>query len=141
MNIHWKNWCWSWKLQWFSHLKNWVIGKDRDAGKDWRQEKGRIRGSDGWMATPTWWTWVWGSSGCWWWTGNLAFFSPWGQKELDMTKQLNCTVMWDLNKKFKAFLLLKKFNSSMEISKKKFCGSNQFIWEFYKMFEDYINSI
>ena len=27
------------------------------------------RGWDGWMASPTWWTWVWTSSGSWWWTG------------------------------------------------------------------------
>ena len=27
------------------------------------------RGVDGWMASPTRWTWVWVSSGCWWWTG------------------------------------------------------------------------
>ena len=24
---------------------------------------------DGWMASPTWWTWVWVNSGSWWWTG------------------------------------------------------------------------
>ena len=27
------------------------------------------RGWDGWMASPTQWTWVWVSSGSWWWTG------------------------------------------------------------------------
>ena len=27
------------------------------------------RGWDGWMASLTWWTWVWVSSGSWWWTG------------------------------------------------------------------------
>ena len=27
------------------------------------------RGWDGWMASPTQWTWVWGSLGSWWWTG------------------------------------------------------------------------
>jgi len=27
------------------------------------------RGWDGWMASPTQWTWVWVDSGCWWWTG------------------------------------------------------------------------
>ena len=26
------------------------------------------RGWDGWMASPTWWTWVWASSRSWWWT-------------------------------------------------------------------------
>ena len=30
---------------------------------------GDNRGWDGWMASPTWWTWVWAGSGSWWWTG------------------------------------------------------------------------
>ena len=31
--------------------------------------EGDNRGWNGWMASPTWWTWVWASSGCWSWTG------------------------------------------------------------------------
>ena len=31
-------------------------------------EEGDNKGWDGWMASPTWWTWVWASSGSWWWT-------------------------------------------------------------------------
>ena len=31
--------------------------------------EGDDRGWDGWMASPTRWTWVWVSSGSWWWTG------------------------------------------------------------------------
>ena len=31
--------------------------------------EGDNRGWDGWMASPTWSTWVWASSGSWWWTG------------------------------------------------------------------------
>ena len=31
--------------------------------------EGDDRGWDGWMASMTQWTWVWGSSGSWWWTG------------------------------------------------------------------------
>ena len=31
--------------------------------------EGDNRGWDGWMASPTQWTWVWVSSGSWWWTG------------------------------------------------------------------------
>ena len=46
---HWKRpWCWEW-------LK---------AGG-----KGDNRGWDGWMASLSWWTWVWVNSGSWWWTG------------------------------------------------------------------------
>ena len=32
-------------------------------------EEGDDRGWDGWMASLTWWTWVWVNSGSWWWTG------------------------------------------------------------------------
>ena len=31
--------------------------------------EGDNRGWDGWMASPTPWTWVWVNSGSWWWTG------------------------------------------------------------------------
>ena len=43
--------------------KSRLVGKDPDAGKDWRQEeKGGNRGWDGWMASLTQWTWVWANS-------------------------------------------------------------------------------
>ena len=32
-------------------------------------KEGYDRGWDGWMASPTQWTWVWVNSGSWWWTG------------------------------------------------------------------------
>ena len=54
------------KLQlWPPHAKSWLIGKNSDAG---RRRRGH-RGWDGWMASPTRWTWVWVNSGRWWWTG------------------------------------------------------------------------
>ena len=31
--------------------------------------EGDDRGCDGWVASLTWWTWVWVNSGSWWWTG------------------------------------------------------------------------
>ena len=49
---------------WPPHVKSWLIGKDSDAGKDWRQEEKGIT-EDG-MASPTWWTWIWASYGSWW---------------------------------------------------------------------------
>ena len=40
LNIHWKDWCWSWNSSTLpSDAKNWLIGKDPDAGKDWRQKE------------------------------------------------------------------------------------------------------
>ena len=37
LNIHWQDWCWSSNTL-ATNLKNWFIGKDSDAGKDWRQD-------------------------------------------------------------------------------------------------------
>ena len=51
--------------------------------------EGDDRGWDGWMASPTLWTWVWVNSGSW--QGGLACCSPWGRKELDTTERLNWT--------------------------------------------------
>ena len=54
---------------WPPHAKSWLIGKD------WCWEgfgaggEGDDRGWAGWMASRTWWTWVWVNSGRWWWTG------------------------------------------------------------------------
>ena len=60
-------------------VKNWHTGKDPDAGKDWRGERGGDnRGWDGRMASLTWWTWVWASSGSWWWTGKAGMLQSMG---------------------------------------------------------------
>ena len=72
--VHWKDWCWSWSSNtlatWCKELTHWK--------RPWCWERlraggeGDDRGWDGWMASPTQWTWVWASSGSWWWTGK-----PW----------------------------------------------------------------
>ena len=49
------------------------------------------RGWDNWMASLTWWTWVWVNSVSWWWTGMPGCCSPWGCKESDMNEWLNWT--------------------------------------------------
>ena len=49
---------------WPLHEKSWLIGKDPDAGRDWRQEEKGTTEDE--MAG---WTWVWVNSGSWWWTG------------------------------------------------------------------------
>ena len=66
-----------------THLKRPWCWKRLKAGGE-----GDNRGWDGWMASPTRWTWVWVDSGNWWWTGRpgvLRFM------ELDSTERLNCT--------------------------------------------------
>ena len=77
-------------ILWPPDVKNWLIGKDPDAGKDWRQkEKGttedemvgwhhRLNGHDFEQAPGD-------SEG----QGGLACCSPWGHKESDTTEWLN----------------------------------------------------
>ena len=81
-------------ILWPPAVKNWFIGKDPDTGKDWKAGgKGDNRGWDGWMASPTQWTWVWENSGVGDRQGGLACCSPWGRKESDVTEWLNWTVI------------------------------------------------
>ena len=64
-------------ILWPPDAKNWLIGKDPDAGKDWRWEKGMME-DDSWMASPTPWTWVWASSWSCWWTGRPGVLQSMG---------------------------------------------------------------
>ena len=71
LGVHWKDWCWSWhsntlatSCEELTHWKRpwcWEVLRAGEEGDD--------RGWDGWMASPTRWTWVWMNSGSWWWTG------------------------------------------------------------------------
>ena len=66
-------------ILWPPDGKSWLTGKDPDSGKDWRQEEeGDDRGWDGWMTSPTRRTWVWVSSGSWWWTGKPGMLQSMG---------------------------------------------------------------
>ena len=77
-------------ILWPPDAKNWLIGK-----RPWCWERlkagweGDDTGWDGLLASPTQWTWVWVSSGTWWWTGKPG--SPWCHKESDRTELLNWT--------------------------------------------------
>ena len=53
---------------WPPNVKSWLIGKDPDAGEDWRQEEKGMTEDEmvGWVVSPTQWTWVWASSKRWW---------------------------------------------------------------------------
>ena len=42
--------------------------------------KGGYRGWDGWMGSPTQWTWVWVNSGSWWWTGRASVLQSIGSQ-------------------------------------------------------------
>ena len=58
-------------IRWPPHGKNWLIGKDFAAGRDWGQEEKGTTEAE--MASPTWWIWVLVNSGSWWWTGREAW--------------------------------------------------------------------
>ena len=109
-SVHWRDWCWSWnsnilatsceELTYWKRPWCWEglgAGGERDD-----------RGWDGWMASPTQWTWVWVSSGSWWWTGRPGVLRFMGSQrlghdcatELNWSEWLFCltpvTVWWDL---------------------------------------------
>ena len=76
-------------------------------------EGGRRRGWqrwDGWMATPTWWTWVWATIGIGDGQGGLACCSPWGFKELETTERLNWTELPEGNHVSVSLLLDEEFS-------------------------------
>ena len=79
-------------ILWPPDVKNRLIWKDPDAGKGWRQEvEGDDRGWGGWMASPAQWTWVWATSGSWWWTGKPGMLQSMGSQRVRMTERLNWT--------------------------------------------------
>ena len=49
-------------IPWPPDVKSWLNRKGLDDGKDWGQEEKGKTGWDGWMASPTQWTWVWENS-------------------------------------------------------------------------------
>ena len=72
-------------ILWLSDVKNWLLRKDRDAGKDWRQEKGTTEDQ-----MVGWYHWLDGykfeqAPGTGDGQGSLACCSPWGCKESDTT--------------------------------------------------------
>ena len=97
---HWKRlWCWE-------RLK---------------AEEGDDRGQDGWMASPTWWTWVWASSGSWWWTGKPGVLQSMGPQRVrhNWTTELK----WSSNMNSSDLK-----NNLRKKKKKKTCLSFQLAW-------------
>jgi len=94
LNIHWKDWCWN-----FNTLATWC-----EELTDWRRpwcwerlkvgREGVDRGWDGWMASPTEWTWIWASSGTWWWTGKPGMLQSVASAWLSDWTELNTFGPW-----------------------------------------------
>ena len=80
-------------ILWPPDVKNWFLGKDPDAGKDWRREEKGMTEDEmvGWMASPTQWTWVSVNSGSWWWTGKPDMLKSMGLQRFrhDWATELN----------------------------------------------------
>ena len=59
-----------------------------------RAGEGDDRGWDGWMASPTQWTWIWVDSGSWWWTGRPSMLRFMGSQRVghDWATELNWTL-------------------------------------------------
>ena len=93
---------------WPPDVKNWVIGKDPDAGRDWGQEKkGTIEGE-----MVGWHHWFDGHKfeqalGVGDRQGSLACCTPWGRKALDTTERLNWTTQWGRYNYFSNFQMKK----------------------------------
>ena len=93
--VHWKDWCWSWNsstlatsCEELTHWKRPWCWEGSKAGGE-----GDDKGWDGWMASPTRWTWVWVNSGSWWWTGRPGVLRFMGLQRVghDWATELNGT--------------------------------------------------
>ena len=90
------------KLQSFDHLTRRI-----DSGKRpwcWERVKaggeGDDRGWDGWMASPTWWTWVGASSRSWWWIGKTGVLQSMGSQSrtrLSSWTELNAAILFHVS--------------------------------------------
>ena len=80
------------KLQYFGHFMQRFVSlkKTLMLGGIGGRRRGQQR-MRGWMASPTWWTWVWVNSGSWWWTGRPGvLWFLWSQKfRLNWVAKLN----------------------------------------------------
>ena len=95
LGAHWKDWCWSWNSntlatsrEELTHWKRpWCWERLRAGGED------DDRGWDGWMASPTLWTWDWEKSGSWRWTGRPGVLQPMQSQRVghDWATELNWT--------------------------------------------------
>ena len=81
-------------ILWPPDMKSWLIWK-----RPWCWERLRAGGEgdngrwDGWMASPSRWTWVWVDSGSWWWTGRpgVLWFMGLQRVRHDWVTELNWT--------------------------------------------------
>ena len=117
MLTHWKRpWCW----------------EGLGAGGE-----GDDRGWDGWMASLTWWTWVWVNSGSWWWTGRPGVLRFMGLQRVghDWVTELN----WTCTQKIisdQSFLFL--CDICIIVSSLEFAFKLRFSWRLYPLIRGFL---
>ena len=83
------------KLQYFGHLMWRVDSLEKTLMLGWigAGGKGDNREQNGWMSSPTQWTWLWVNSGSWWWTGRPGMLQFMGSQRVghDWVTELNWT--------------------------------------------------
>ena len=119
-------------ILWPPDAKNWLIGKDPDSGKGWRQEDKGM--TDGWMTLPTQWAWVWVSSRSWWWTGKPSVLQSMESQRVghDWVTKLNWPDLKNEGSHTEKFPTTKPTPPSPFLEK-CFAESFLLIWEFYNI--------
>ena len=118
LGVVWKDWCWSWNsntsatsCEELTHWKRLWYWDGLGAGGE-----GDDKGWGGWMASPTWWTWVWVNSGNWWWTRRPGMLQFMGLQRVghNWATELNWT---ELSRTYFVRLLLSSRVSRLTCSK------------------------
>ena len=80
-------------IVWSPDVKNWLMKRPWCWERLKAEGEGDDRGWDGWMASPTQWTWVWVNSGSWWWVGRPGVLQSVGSQRVghDWVTKLNWT--------------------------------------------------
>ena len=116
-------------ILWPPDAKKWLIWKDPDAGKDWRQEEKGLTEDD--TVLPTQGTWVWINSGSWQWTGRPGMLQFLGLQRVghDWVTELR---RQNTPRCLRWMQRISRRNDCMEIwggSKRKRMGLRQYIWK------------
>ena len=102
------------QILWPPDTKSWPIGKDPDAGKDWRQEEKGLTEDE--MASLTQWTWLWANSRKWWRTGKPSMLQfMWLQRiRHDLATEQHTPVIFSLHLYFIEYLCYKHGGTGFE---------------------------
>ena len=136
LNIHWKDWCWSWNSKtlatWCQELTHWK--------RPWCWERlkaggeGDDRGWDGWMTSLTQWTWIWASSEKWWRTGKHGVLLQFmGSQNVghDWATEPNCQLLFPVpSTLYLALLYVYSFITGSGSPFQYFCLQKCIFWKY-----------